>query len=181
MEDQELKNICNKIYIKHQKALDLIFNNCERGNARYYSAIRSALSDLAKENKIIYEDINSTRFYFEDADNSIPFMKENNSSFGTNRCYQCWVEIDWKNRVVVHFELGGANLSQEQKIILDKLIENGHGKMKRYDSYQYQRIEKETEKINEDDDSFEEIARITKSRVEKLIKKTTDLIEKSKI
>ena len=180
MDDQELREICNKIYEKHKKALDLIYNNCERGTARYYRAIRAGLSELASNNLIIYPNSNSTSFYLQELDEIIPFMAEPNSSWGTDRCYGCWIEIDWKNRLVVHLELGGFNLSPQQKEITNKLIENGHGKMKRYEDYQYQRIEKEAELLKDDEDSFDNIKQITINRVKKMKKKVADLIESIK-
>ena len=178
MEDQELKNICNKIYEKHKKALDLIFNNCERGNGKYYSAIKSSLAELASEGKIIYPDQNGTSFYLEKVDSVLPLMTSNNSSWGTNRCYGCWFEIDWKNRVVAHFELGGFNLTEEQKNIHQKLITNGHGRIKRLDNYQYQRIEIDQEQIKEDEDSFDDIKKLARKAAEKLIKKVEELLTK---
>lgn len=181
MEDQELKNVCNRIYEKHKKALDLIFNNCERGNGRYYSAVKSALEDLGNEGKLIYLDHNSTTFYVEEVDNIIPLMEANNSSWGTNRCYAFWFEIDWKNRLVAHFELGGFNLSETQKDILNKLINNGHGKFKRFDDYQYQRIEKEQSQIKEEDDTFDDIKRMTLELAKKITKRVHDLLIKSEL
>lgn len=178
MEDQELKNVCNKIYEKHKKALDLIFNNCERGNGRYYSAIKSALADLAGEGKILYPDPNGTTFYLEEVDRILPLMPENNSSWGTNRCYLCWFEIDWKNRLVAHFELGGFNLSEEQYYVHQKLIENGNAKYKKKETYQFKRIEKVQEQIKEDEDSFDDIKIIAKASAEKLINKIHELLQK---
>lgn len=178
MEDQELKNVCNKIYEKHKKALDLIFNNCERGNGRYYSAIKSALAELAGEEKIIYPDSNSVTFYLEEVDRVLPKMPENNSSWGTDRCYACWFEIDWKNRLVAHLELGGFNLSEEQYNIHQKLIENGNAKYKNKETYQYKRIEKVQEQIKEDEDTFDEIKKLAKSSAVKLISKIHELLRK---
>ena len=178
MEDQELKNVCNKIYEKHKKALDLIFNNCERGNGRYYSAIKSALADLAGEGKIIYPDPSGTTFYLEEVDRILPLMPENNSSWGTNRCYACWFEIDWKNRLVAHLELGGFNLSETQISVHQKLIENGNAKYKNKESYQYKRIEKVQEQIKEDEDTFDDIKKLAKSSAEKLINKVHELLQK---
>lgn len=178
MEDQELKSVCNKIYEKHKKALDLIFNNCERGNGRYYNAIKSALADLASENKIIYPNSDSVTFYLEEVDKVLPLMSSNSSSWNTNRSYGCWFEIDWKNRVVAHFELGGVNLTEEQKAVHQKMIINGHGRNKRLDNYQYQRVEKDQEQIKEDEDSFDDIKMLAKKAAEKLIKKVNDLLAK---
>ena len=177
MEDKELKEICNKIYERHKTALDLIYNNCERGVAKYYRAIRLALAELASNNVIIYEYPNSTTFYLEELDAIVPQMQEPNSSWNTMRCYACWIEIDWKNRIVAHLELGGFNLSPEQTEITNKLIDNGHPKNKRHDPYQYKRIEKAMESINDEEDSFDDVKRITLSVVKKLKKKIIELIE----
>lgn len=178
MDDQELKNVCNKIYEKHKKALDLIFNNCERGNGRYYSAIKAALTDLANEGKIIYQPSNGMTFYLEEVDRILPFMSDNNSSWGTNRCYACWFEIDWKNRLVAHLELGGFNLNEAQISVHQKLIENGNAKYKTKESYQYKRIEKVQEQIKEDEDTFDDIKKLVKSSTDKLINKIHDLLQK---
>lgn len=181
MEDQELKNVCNKIYEKHKKALDLIFDNCERGNGRYYSAIKAALTDLADEGKIIYPDPNGLGFYLEEVDNVLPLMSEYNSSWNTNKSYICWIEIVWGNKIVAHFELGGFNLSDKQKEIHQKLAEHGSGKYKKTDTYQFKRIEKDQEQIKEDEDSFDDIKKLTRTAVEKLIKKVHDLLARSSL
>ena len=43
MEDQQLIEICNKIYHKHQKALDLIFENKTDGGNMSVESIREAI------------------------------------------------------------------------------------------------------------------------------------------
>ena len=44
MDDQQLKEVCNKIYEKHKKALDLIFENRVDSKSQTAAAIRSGLS-----------------------------------------------------------------------------------------------------------------------------------------
>lgn len=56
VEDQQLIDICNKIYNKHKKALDLIFENRKDGKTQVSDAIKDTLSSLAEEGKIIYDD-----------------------------------------------------------------------------------------------------------------------------
>lgn len=54
VEDQRLIDICNKIYNKHKKALDLIFENRIDGRTQISSAVMNALNKLSEEGTIIY-------------------------------------------------------------------------------------------------------------------------------
>ena len=54
MEEQQLIDICNKIYNKHRKALDLIYANRTDGRTQMADAIVSALEKLNDDGIIIH-------------------------------------------------------------------------------------------------------------------------------
>ena len=56
VEDLQLIEICNKIYNKHRKALDLIFANRIDGKTQLSQAIINMLTKLGDEGEIIHED-----------------------------------------------------------------------------------------------------------------------------
>ena len=175
MEDRELKEICNKIYEKHGKALDLIFNNCERGNARLYSGVRQALDELGAEGKI-NPDEKVCDFYTKEFDALIPQFAEPISSWGTTKAYRYWFEI-WGNDLVLHLELGGKNLSEEQNTIMKKIVDVSHPKKKRYE-YVYQRIEIVIEKLDsEADNPFDEARKKALSAINKMLDKQKKIID----
>ena len=61
MENDELKELCKKIYYKHKKALDILIDNIPDINSRIYEEIIKLLKEYEKQNKVIL--IKSTQSY----------------------------------------------------------------------------------------------------------------------
>lgn len=61
MENDELKELCKKIYYKHKKALDILIDNIPDINSRIYEEIIKLLKEYEKQNKVIL--VKSTQSY----------------------------------------------------------------------------------------------------------------------
>ena len=64
VEDQKLIEVCNKIYARHKKALDLIFEYRTDGRSQFADSIRSTLLEMAAEGTIDFSSENSSGSYF---------------------------------------------------------------------------------------------------------------------
>lgn len=59
VDDQQLIEICDKIYKKHQKALDLIFEHRVNNRGQIAAAVRETLQQMSDEGSIVFDE-NST-------------------------------------------------------------------------------------------------------------------------
>lgn len=93
--DDELKEICNKIYKKHRRAFDLIWENKEDETYYVRNIIENYLVELNEQVIIKYDKTNSNKTYLrfttEDLEKKFPLLEENNSS--------------WKNKNTVFYEI----------------------------------------------------------------------------
>ena len=132
VQDQNLVEICNKIYDKHKKALDLIYEY-RFDNKNIAEEIRKTLSILAKEGKIIYNpnDGNNTYipFYTEKMSDYLPNLVGETGSWNDKHVYRFWLSPGDKIRGV--FELGGLNLPETTFNNMKKLISITRPKYKR--------------------------------------------------
>lgn len=132
VQDQNLVEICNKIYNKHKKALDLIYEY-RFDNKNIAEEIRKTLSILAKEGKIIYNpnDGNNTYipFYTEKMSDYLPNLVGETGSWNDKHVYRFWLSPGDKIRGV--FELGGLNLPETTFNNMKKLISITRPKYKR--------------------------------------------------
>lgn len=132
VQDQNLVEICNKIYNKHKKALDLIYEY-RFDNKNIAEEIRKTLAILAKEGKIIYNpnDGNNTYipFYTEKMSNYLPNLVDETGSWNDKHVYRFWLSPGDKIRGV--FELGGLNLPETTFNNMKKLISITRPKYKR--------------------------------------------------
>lgn len=84
VEDQKLVEVCNKIYAKHKKALDLIFEHKTDSRTQLVEAVRAALTRLSEEGVIEFfrEESTNTFLQFYTAkmnDYLIPLQTPNSS------------------------------------------------------------------------------------------------------
>lgn len=122
MEDQQLKDICNKIYRKYKSAIDLIVSHSDMDSMKgqMLSGIKKALEEYSKEKKILYTD--GLIFWTREMNEVAPDFEQSVSSWNNTKMYQNWFEV-WDNNIIIHLELGGKNLSPEQDNIVDRLME----------------------------------------------------------
>ena len=161
VDDQQLKEVCNKIYAKHKKALDLIFENRPNSRSQSASIIRSVLMEYADKGKIIYDGADSADsfivFYTREMDRVMNPLPEKTSSWGTDRVYSFWIGCgDSSFRAV--FELGGWNVPEEQGKIQQRIIDIEKPKDKKRNDFRYKRIHSKKYQI-EETDNFEDTLR----------------------
>ena len=88
MTDRELIEICNSIYLKHKKALDLIFENRQDYSSGIYSILVEWCKQKAAENKILFDTENSSksyvRFSTESLESLYPLHKTAKSGWNNN-------------------------------------------------------------------------------------------------
>ena len=139
VEDQQLIDICNKIYNKHKKALDLIFENRKDGKTQVSDAIRDTLCSLADEGKIIYDDSWGYNFRTESMDNYLPLLDEPISSWGSTNIYSYWFNVRG-DRFYGIFELAGRNVPQDSMDKMQAITDILKPNDKRKSDFTYKRI-----------------------------------------
>lgn len=140
VEDQELIDICNKIYNKHKKALDLIFEYRTDGSTQISDAVMNALNKLNEEGIIIHSaDWGNYVFRTSDMDALLPLLENSNSSWGTLNCYSYWFNLR-NGKFYGIFELGGWNVPENEKQTMLKIIDELKPGDKRKDEFRYKRV-----------------------------------------
>lgn len=178
VDDQELIEICNKIYHKHQKALDLIFENKTDGND---SVFEYAISAIQNNNSVIPRKGQRRRFmvFYTNRMNDYLGLMPGNSSWGDDYSYKYWISIHRDNNTMLgHFELGGFNLDKETSEKHQKITNILKPRDSRKENYKYKRVYKtKAVKFSEDDDE-EDIKRKIDSIIKELIDMENDLFKK---
>jgi hypothetical protein len=116
VEDERLIEICNKIYEKHKRALDLIYENRIDIRGQLTSSMKSILQELSAEKDIILYTGATNRyikFNTNFMNQRLGILCENNSSWNTKDVYYYWFYVD-QDRFRLVFELGGDGISDEQ-------------------------------------------------------------------
>lgn len=80
-------------------------------------------------------------------DEYLPALETQNSSWGTNWVYYYWFDKDG-DKLRIHLELGGWNLTEELTDRTNRLIEISN---KKVDNYRYKRIYLKSIKLSQDD------------------------------
>ena len=139
VEDQQLIDICNKIYNKHKKALDLIFENRIDGRTQVSDAIKDTLCRLAEEGLIIYDENWGYNFRTETMDQYLPLLDEPVSSWGSTNIYSYWFN-ERDDRFYGIFELAGNNVPEESMKKMQAITNILKPNDKRKSNFIYKRI-----------------------------------------
>lgn len=118
VKDQQLIEICNKIYNKHKKALDMIFKYKTDGA----DVIKNTLTQLAEDGVIVYYPEWNYSFQTDELNEILPYLKEPISSWNTYNVASYWFEVK-DGKFAVIFELSGSNVPEETMIIMQKMID----------------------------------------------------------
>lgn len=176
VEDQQLIEICNKIYNKHKKALDLIFENRVDGKSQLFSAVNYALKKICSEGTICGVGT-GTVFRTATMDKVLPALNEDISSWNDKYLYRYWIRID-KGRIYGVFELGGWNIPDQNELAVTKIIEKLKPNDKKKE-FKYKRVN--TTKwysIKEDADDYDkEVEKQVRKVVDDLLKKEMELVD----
>lgn len=139
VEDQQLIDICNKIYNKHKKALDLIFENRIDGKTQLSDAIKDTLCRLSEEGLIIYDESWGYNFRTEAMDKYLPLLDEPISSWGSTNIYSYWFNVR-DDRFYGIFELAGNNVPEESMKKMQDITDILKPNDKRKSNFTYKRI-----------------------------------------
>lgn len=139
VEDQQLIDICNKIYNKHKKALDLIFENRIDGKEQLSDAIKDTLCRLSEEGLIIYDESWGYNFRTEAMDKYLPLLDEPISSWGSTNIYSYWFNVR-DDRFYGIFELAGNNVPEESMKKMQAITDILKPNDKRKSNFTYKRI-----------------------------------------
>ncbi len=175
--DEKLVKICNEIYNKHRTALKLIYDNVNVDNSAEHQIICETLRELHDNQYIIYKDVNKLRFFTVLMDEYLPSLETMDSSWGTDWVYYYWFYKS-EDRLSIHLELGGWNLTDELINKTNLLIEASN---KKVDKYRYKRIFYKAVKLSQDDYETS-IRNATKSLVKSALdneKKLLSMVKKT--
>lgn len=185
VDDQQLADICNKIYAKHKKALDLIYEYRVDNKVQITSVIKEVLREFADEGRIIYTENNKSsyiRFSTKEMDEIIPpldEMQENRGSWGDCSLYYFWLMRD-ENGFWACFELSGTNVPEEQMAVMQKIIDLEKPNDKKRYEFKYKRIYTKRYKIDESDELAQTARSQAKAAVNDLLRYQKRLLEKLK-
>ena len=182
VEDQKLIEVCNKIYAKHRKALDLIFEHRTDSKDLCVGFITSELERISDEGKILFDEKLSTArliiFHTAEMNRYLPPVKDNLSSWGTNYIYQYWVRMR-DNKLCGIMELGGFNVPDDSMKTMQDMIEILKPSDRRREDFRYKRIFRtKWYDIGEDDNMQENIAACVREIVNDLLNKEKNLLKK---
>lgn len=180
VEDQQLIDICNKIYNKHKKALDLIFENRTDGRIQISDSIMNALLKLDKEGQIIHgEDWGNYVFRTKEMDAVLPMLDKPESSWGTLNCYSYWFNIR-EGRFYGVFELGGWNVPDTTMNNMQKIINELKPSDKRREDFRYKRVFKtkwyDLNDVDDIDTEAEKAVRDVLEEIRKMEKQVMDVL-----
>lgn len=181
VEDEKLIEICNKIYAKHKKALDLIFEHRIDGRTRLVDIVKTVLETLSQENVIITVPSSNASFlaFHTNAMNEcLPPLKEANSSWGSEYVYTYWLAVQ-EERMCGIFEIGGWNVPEDEMQLMQRMIDIEKPNDKRRNTFRYKRLFRTGWHLIEESDSFEEaVADCTRNVVDKLLRKESKLLKR---
>lgn len=182
VEDQQLVEVCNKIYAKHKKALDLIFEYRTDGRSQLADCIRSALSKIAESGIIDFsvEESSGRLFEFHTTNMTklFPRLSTKNSSWGSNYVYQYWIHRR-DNKLCGICELGGWNVPESTMVTMQKIIKLLKPNDKRKENFKYKRIfRSKWFEFNSSDYIQEDIDSCLNKVIEDLLRQERDLLNK---
>ena len=133
--------------------------------------IFETLKELNDNGQIIFKDENKWQFFTKAMDEYLPALETTNSSWGTNWVYYYWFE-KYEDKLIIHFELGGWNLTDELTKRSNLLIE---ASKKKVDEYRYKRLYYKSAKLTQDD--YEEsLKNATKSLIKSALENEKKLL-----
>jgi hypothetical protein len=125
LKDEELNKICRDIYLKHKKALDLIYENMPDKTSGLYDIITKWLIEKTNNNELIFDKDFTTKSYIrfrtKEMDNTIPLSDEANSGWKSKNHYFYEIINNRGSEFYMQFVLNGENLTDEQKNIAEEI------------------------------------------------------------
>lgn len=176
VEDQQLIEICNKIYNKHKKALDLIYENRIDNKDIVKNVIFEILNQLDACGKIDYSG-NSMRFHTSRMSEYLPNLDDTVSSWSNIYPYLYWIYVR-DNKIDVFFELGGRSVPDETIKLMQPIINELSPKDNNRTNFKYKRLKKFTFDLDFENSSKTEIENKLIESVDKVLLWEEQLLEK---
>lgn len=174
MEDEKLVEICNKIYAKHRKALDLIFEHRIDGRTRLVDILKNVMVELSKENIIIAAPSSNASFlafHTSSMNKYLPPLKEATGSWGSECVYTYWLAVQGE-QICGIFGIGGWNVPDTEMQVMQRMIDIQKPNDKRRSAFRYKRLFRTGWHRIEESDSVEEaVSDCVKAVVKELLKK----------
>ncbi len=178
MEDRELIDICNRIYNKHKKALDLIFEY-RTDPTQASSIVKEILQEMANKGEIIYEKSNSSayiRFYTKEMNKILPNLINKNSSWNNEHCYAYEFRMmDGKFRLSC--VLTAQNLPEKTTNMVKKILMLEKTNKKSLD-FKWLQLHLKKYNILDDNDDADKISNTIKNAIKNLLAWEKDLLDK---
>lgn len=174
VDDTQLIDICNKIYNKHQRALDLIYAHKIDNKSQIAEDIVSVLKEFAEEGKLISDNNN---FYTTRMSNLLPNLTAENSSWGDTHPYAYWI-LSKNSGISVIFELGGFNVPNETMLNMQKLIDITKPNDKKREKFKYKRLHRCSYDFDESDCDNESIKNTIRTAVNYMLKWEKEILDK---
>lgn len=134
LDDEKLVEVCNEIYKKHQKALDLIYEN-RVDNVMYISnAIKKWFNKKAEEGKITYDlkDSEKTmlRFTTPTMSKILPDSEDTLSAWNTRNYYFYEIINKGDNKTRINFVINSDNIPNDLNERITILFKENNKKIK---------------------------------------------------
>ena len=178
MEDKELIEICNKIYNKHKKALDLIFEY-RIDPSQASSIVRDILQEMADEGKIIYDNAKTrtyVRFYTKAMNQLLPNLVEHKGAWGNEHCYAYEFRM-MNGKFRLSCVLTTKNLPDTTRETVRKIVHIEKPSKEKLD-FQWLSLHSKTHNIPDDCDDNDKIVATVKSAINSLLSWEKDIIGK---
>lgn len=150
VDDQQLIEVCNKIYNKHKKALDLIYNNKTDTKSIIRDTVRDTLLQLTERGKIVYDGNYYLRFYSKELDKILPNLEKENSVWKTKYPYVYWIYVE-ETQIGIIFEFTSVNVPAETLQKMQTFINILKPKDKRRLDFEYKRLHRIDIELKSDD------------------------------
>ena len=174
VDDTQLIDICNKIYNKHKRALDLIYAHKIDNKSQIAEDIVSVLKEFAEEGKLISDNNN---FYTPRMSNLLPNLTAENSSWGDTHPYAYWI-LSKNSGISVIFELGGFNVPNETMLNMQKLIDIAKPNDKKREKFKYKRLHRCSYDFDESDCDNESVKNTIRTAVNYMLKWEKEILDR---
>lgn len=166
VDDQQLIEVCNKIYNKHKKALDLIYSNKTDTKSIIRDTVRDTLLQLTERGKIVYDGNYYLRFYSKELDKILPNLEKENSVWKTKYPYVYWIYVE-ETQIGIIFEFTSVNVPAETLQKMQTFINILKPKDKRRLDFEYKRLHRIDIELKSDD-VVSEISKKLSDTIDKL-------------
>lgn len=134
LDDEKLVEVCNEIYKKHQKALDLIYENRVDNVMFISNTIKKWFKKKSEEGKIIF-DLNDSsktilKFKTETMSKILPDSENTFSGWNTRNYYFYEIVNTGDNKTRINFEVNSINIPDELNEKINILFKENNKKIK---------------------------------------------------